>query len=210
MKSFIVSLAVLLGVAAAGPVPPFDNSTGLPSDAPRALPIINSEALGIIPNRYIVVYKNTFDDDAIDAREAVFAAALRKRNLGKRDVHGRDLSSSLMSYKLQTWRAAALDADEDMIRDIYANAEVDYIEADTKVSIKATVAQTNAPPGLRRLSANKPGSSSYVFDNSAGQGITAYVVDTGIRTTHTEFEGRAVFGANFVNQVVRPPCLSSL
>jgi len=33
----------------------------------------------------------------------------------------------------------------------------------------------------------------------AGAGTHVYVIDTGIRTTHRDFEGRAVFGANFVD-----------
>ena len=37
---------------------------------------------------------------------------------------------------------------------------------------------------------------SYIYDPSAGAGTTAYVFDTGIRSTHTEFEGRVRFGIN--------------
>jgi subtilisin family serine protease len=35
----------------------------------------------------------------------------------------------------------------------------------------------------------------------AGNGVEVYVIDTGIRTTHREFDGRAVWGANFVDSV---------
>jgi serine protease len=35
----------------------------------------------------------------------------------------------------------------------------------------------------------------------AGAGVHVYVIDTGIRTTHRDFEGRAVWGANFVDSV---------
>ncbi|KAL1605201.1 hypothetical protein SLS60_004745 [Paraconiothyrium brasiliense] len=37
---------------------------------------------------------------------------------------------------------------------------------------------------------------TYVYDSSAGAGTTAYVFDTGIRSTHEEFEGRVRFGIN--------------
>jgi subtilisin family serine protease len=37
--------------------------------------------------------------------------------------------------------------------------------------------------------------------DSAGQGVNVYVIDTGIKLTHTEFEGRAVWGANYVDSI---------
>lgn len=66
------------------------------------------------------------------------------------------------------------------------------IEPEQRMTISATQA---APPwGLDRIDqAALPLSSSYSY-TSAGAGVDAYVIDTGIRTTHTEFEGRAVIG----------------
>ena len=49
----------------------------------------------------------------------------------------------------------------------------------------ALLSQSNAPAGLGSISHAEAGNSSYVFDSSAGAGIVAYVVDTGIRTTHS-------------------------
>jgi subtilisin family serine protease len=96
----------------------------------------------------------------------------------------------------------SLDADDLMVQDLWNSDEVAYIEADTKVQLNAAIAQVNAPPGLDRLSHAKVNQDTYVFDDSAGEGITAYVVDTGIKIDHSEFEGRATFGANFINNVV--------
>ncbi|KAH6609399.1 subtilisin-like serine protease [Trichoderma cornu-damae] len=169
------------------------NSTGL------AAYITNPNAKNIIPNRYIVVYNNTFGEEAISAKQAQFAAAISKRNLGKRSLLGNLLSTEIHSFKMHTWRAMALDADDDMVKSIFDAEEVAYIEADTVVQHSVLLAQINATPGLIRLSNKSAGGKNYIFDNSAAEGITAYVVDTGIRVTHTEFEGRATFGANFVN-----------
>ncbi|GAO13689.1 hypothetical protein UVI_02017910 [Ustilaginoidea virens] len=84
--------------------------------------------------------------------------------------------------------------------DINDAEEVEYIEADHWVKTQATIAQTNAPLGLQRLSKASPAEqSSYVFDESAGQGITVYVVDTGVRASHVEFQGRATFARSFVS-----------
>lgn len=164
--------------------------------------ITNPHAKNIVANRYIVVYNNTFGSEAIAAKQAEFAATIQKRNLGKRSLGGNLLSTEIHSFQMHTWRAMALDADDEMIKSIFAAKEVAYIEADAVVQTKALVAQTNATPGLIRLSNRNIGGKNYIFDTTGGQGITAYVVDTGIRITHSEFEGRASFGANFVNSNV--------
>lgn len=54
--------------------------------------------------------------------------------------------------------------------------------------------QANAPWGLGTVSHRKQGATDYVYDARAGEGTYAYVVDSGIRTSHVEFEGRAVDG----------------
>lgn len=164
--------------------------------------VTNPDASNIISNRYIVVYNDTFDDDAITVKETSWINAVKKRNIGKRSTTGHLLSTDVHTFKMNKWRAMALDADDDMVQDLYNSDEVAYIEADTKINLTAAIAQTNAPPGLRRLSHAEPNDQTYIFDDSAGENITAYVVDTGIMIDHTEFEGRATFGANFVNSVV--------
>lgn len=197
LTTFFTYLFFLLGLAIAAPR---GTSSGLNKPP---LPIVNAKATNIIPNRYIVVYKNTFNSSAIDAKEAFLSAAVQKRNVGKRSAtSGKPFSTTIHSVAMNNWRATILDAEDDMIHSLSQSDEVDWIEADTKVSTSAAVAQTNSPPGLNRISHAKAGASNYVFDDSAGAGITAYVVDTGIRVTHTEFEGRATFGANFNNDVM--------
>lgn len=45
--------------------------------------------------------------------------------------------------------------------------------------------QSSAPWGLARLSSSSRGASSYVYDDSAGEGTCVYVIDTGIYTAHS-------------------------
>ncbi|KAI8866375.1 subtilisin-like protein, partial [Ramicandelaber brevisporus] len=54
--------------------------------------------------------------------------------------------------------------------------------------------------GLGRVSSRNAVSnpSTYFYDGNAGAGVKIFIVDTGIRVTHKEFAGRAVWGANFV------------
>jgi subtilisin family serine protease len=66
---------------------------------------------------------------------------------------------------------------------------VKFVEEDGVVTADAT--QTNPPWGLDRIDQrNRPLNATYI-SNWTGSGVRAYVIDTGIRTTHTQFGGRA-------------------
>lgn len=56
------------------------------------------------------------------------------------------------------------------------------------------VSQNQSSWGLAAISHRNPGSKSYIYDSAGGTGMWAYVIDSGIRLTHEEFEGRATFG----------------
>lgn len=75
--------------------------------------------------------------------------------------------------------------------------KVEYIEPDAVV--RAYTTQTNADWGLARLSSASIGGGAYTYDDSAGEGVCAYIIDTGIDVEHPEFEGRAIFASNQVD-----------
>ncbi|KAI1797922.1 serine protease [Ganoderma leucocontextum] len=93
--------------------------------------------------------------------------------------------------------------DSDALNALRASPDVDSIAEDGVVTIVAT--QTNATWGLQRISqaaelTNQNTSDltfTYTYDDSAGEGVDIYVVDTGIFTNHSEFGGRATWGATF-------------
>jgi cerevisin len=65
----------------------------------------------------------------------------------------------------------------------------------------AVLTQTNTPSwGLARVSSIKKPTrfTNYTYPSTAGNGVTVYVIDTGVFVGHNEFEGRATFGANFI------------
>ncbi|WP_406001154.1 S8 family peptidase [Streptomyces sp. NBC_00829] len=68
-----------------------------------------------------------------------------------------------------------------------------------KVPINAT--QDNPPSwGLDRIDqADTAGDKKYTYPDSGGKGVTAYVIDGGVRISHKEFGGRASYGWDFVD-----------
>jgi subtilisin family serine protease len=85
-----------------------------------------------------------------------------------------------------------------------ADPRVDYVEEVGVVGIVTT--QTNATWGIDRIDQHTlPLSHTYTY-TSTGSGVTAYIIDTGIRTTHSEFGGRAVSGFDAVDGGTADDC----
>lgn len=178
---FVQTLALLVTFVAGVPAPvPSPDPAQLGGES-MGVPIANPDAKNIIANSYIVVYNNTFDDDAVAAHQAHWVATMAKRNIGKRStLDNRFFSTKVNTFSIGTVRAMALDADDKSAIEINQASEVAYIEADTHIYLDTLVRQPNATTGLARLSAPNTGTTEYFFDDSAGQGITAFVVDTGM------------------------------
>ncbi|CAI2180689.1 20251_t:CDS:1 [Funneliformis geosporum] len=73
------------------------------------------------------------------------------------------------------------------------------IEKDAEVKINYAVPQLykrtivkNPTPNIDRIDqAKRPLDNSFTFPDTAGEGVNIFIIDTGISTTHSEFEGRA-------------------
>jgi subtilisin family serine protease len=93
----------------------------------------------------------------------------------------------------------AVEMTPEQAEELSLDFRVKYVEEDGVVT--ADVTQTNPPWGLDRIDQrNLPLSASYTY-NWTGSGVRVYVIDTGIRTAHTQFGGRAsnvfdAFGGN--------------
>ena len=78
------------------------------------------------------------------------------------------------------------------VQGIERNPNVAWVERDGVVTTSAT--QTNPPWGLDRIDQRSlPLSGTFTYTRT-GAGVKAYVIDTGIRYSHTQFGGRAIFG----------------
>src|SRR4029079_9348469 len=75
--------------------------------------------------------------------------------------------------------------------------QVEFVEEDGEVNASAT--QTGATWGLDRIDQRDlPLNGTYNYFAS-GTGVTAYIIDTGIRATHTQLAGRVISGFTAVN-----------
>ncbi|MEV1115748.1 S8 family serine peptidase [Actinosynnema sp. NPDC049800] len=83
-------------------------------------------------------------------------------------------------------------------RRLAADPRVAFVQADLPISIDAV--QPNPPSwGLDRIDQrNLPLDSAYNYATTASN-VRAYIIDTGIRTTHSDFGGRATWGTNTVD-----------
>ncbi len=80
-----------------------------------------------------------------------------------------------------------------------ADPSVAKVVQNKKFTINAT--QDNPPSwGIDRIDqAGTAGDGKYAYPDSAGEGVTAYVIDTGVRITHKDFGGRAAHGFDAVD-----------
>jgi hypothetical protein len=83
----------------------------------------------------------------------------------------------------------AVNMSEEDAEKLSEDYRVKFVEEDAVMTVDVT--QNNPPWGLDRIDQrNRPLSATYTY-NFTGSGVRVYVIDTGIRTTHTQFGGRA-------------------
>ena len=134
-----------------------------------------------IANQYIVVFDE--DPDPTGAGDFGETAAAADRKIAK-TKSGR--VKDVYEYALKGFSAEMTEEDALLLAD---DPDIALVEEDSEMEIVAT--QTGATWGLDRIDqANRPLNGTYVY-TTTGSGVNAYIIDTGIRVTHTQFGGRA-------------------
>ncbi|GAB7047325.1 S8 family peptidase [Catenuloplanes indicus] len=165
-------------------------TAGSPASAAPKGEVRYAGAEAAIDGSYLVVFKDA----------AAGAPGTAKARAGVPGT-AKSLAAAYGADVRQTWSGAVSGFHAGMsaveAQRLAANPAVAYVEQDQRLSIDAT--QTNATWGIDRIDQRaRPLSTTYTYPNTAGN-VRAYVLDTGILTTHSQFGGRAVSGYDFVS-----------
>lgn len=133
-----------------------------------------------IPGQYIVVFKNSVTNPKAEA------AQLNHSHRGQ--------LLYIYSNSIKGFSARLSDA---AVEALLQNPNVDYVEQDMTVSLQTT--QESATWGLDRIDQRDLPIDTLYNYNTTGTGVYAFIIDTGIRSDHTEFTGRLLPGFTAIN-----------
>lgn len=130
-----------------------------------------------IPNRYIVVLNPT----ALRAE-----AETSEKSAGRLAARYGGSVDKVFSHALQGYSAEMTDQAAEALSN---DPSVLFVEQDSYISVNNT--QLDAPWGLDRVDQRTvPLNNTYSYASS-GNGVHVYVIDTGVRPSHVDFQGRA-------------------
>src|SRR5215510_8013053 len=145
-----------------------------------------------VSNRYIVV----LNDDVVSPGASLNVRHSQVRAVAENlaQLHGGRLGfiydTALKGFSIELPSEAAAIA-------LSKHPRVDWVEEEGRLQLTTT--QSNPPWGLDRIDqASLPLNAQYTY-NATGSGVRAYVIDSGIRASHVEFQGRASIRADFVS-----------
>ncbi|WP_436493584.1 S8 family serine peptidase [Actinokineospora sp. HUAS TT18] len=155
--------------------------TSAPASAQSA-EIRHANQANSVAGSYVVKFKDSVGSTAVAAKAQQLA--------GK---HGGKLSSiykAVGGFSVQLSEAQA--------KQLAADPSVAYVEQDQIFHITDT--QQNPTWGLDRTDQRDlPVSNTYTYPSTAGAGVTAYILDTGVDASHPDFGGRVKGGYDFID-----------
>ncbi|MFD3503376.1 S8 family peptidase [Streptomyces sp. NPDC058676] len=182
LRSKKVRLAAITSLATAALV---GGLTALPAQAaPAEGKVLAAGSPTAIKDSYIVTLKK----DAGFKASSSEGKSLIKEYGGS---VGKTFGAALNGY------TATLSATE--AKRLAADPSVAVVEQNQRVQLTDTT-QSSAPWGLDRIDQTSlPLSGTYTYPDTGGSGVTAYVIDTGVRITHSQISGRASYGYDAVD-----------
>jgi subtilisin family serine protease len=147
--------------------------------------VYGTKAKGAIDGSYIVMLKDGKGAKSVKAQ----GKSLAEEYGGKVN---RTYDSAINGFS-----AKGLSAQE--ARELAGDSAVDKVVQNHKFKINAT--QDNPPSwGLDRIDQEATaGDKKYTYPDNGGEGVTAYIIDTGVRITHKDFGDRASHGFDAVD-----------
>ncbi|MFJ9852671.1 S8 family peptidase [Streptomyces sp. NPDC101150] len=171
--------AITAAVAATG-IATITAVTAGASPAPAEGKIYGAQAKGAVNGSYIVMLKKSVRTAASGDLAAKYGGKIKRSY------------SSVDGF-------STTGLNEEEAKRLAADPAVDKVVQNKKFHIDAT--QDNPPSwGLDRIDqADTQGDKKYNYPDSAGEGVTAYVIDTGVHISHKDFGGRASYGFNAID-----------
>merc|ERR1712000_93139 len=183
-------------------------------------PILSTVDADHIPDSYIIKFKDHVDDTAATGHHSWIQSIhegtdgddqyLELRKRGVDDVVGKVFGGLKHTFAIgDGFKGYAGHFHPDVIEQVRNHPDVEYIERDTMVHTMLPIevedsvsedkcdgdTQKQAPWGLARVSHRDTlgfGTfNKYLYTEEGGEGVDAYVIDTGTNTEHVDFEGRA-------------------
>ena len=114
-------------------------------------------------------------------------------------------------YNFNNFMGFAVKASPEAIKEIKADRDVEYWVHDGPMELLSPSPsmgynETMIPWNLDRIDQRSlPLDNKFKAFGNEGEGVTVYVIDTGIDATHPDFEGRAIAGPSFVFGEFREP-----
>ncbi|KAJ3087935.1 hypothetical protein HK102_009936 [Quaeritorhiza haematococci] len=152
-----------------------------------------------VPNRWILRLKSKPIIGPVGAKQAAAVVSAIEMDRVK------DITAQIKGAQLErqiqiglNFRAYFLSGPPSMATALRKRPDVAYVEPDAVAKISAI--QTTVPSwGLARIAQRQNSqASTYAYPDSAGYGVDVYVIDTGIKIEHPDFQGRAKWGISFV------------
>jgi subtilisin family serine protease len=182
-RNLALLVLIVLSITALALMPALANQQDLkPADAAGNTGKFFRMGSLAIPGSYIVV----LDVDAAGRSGDLFTAARVTSDLTS--AYG-GVATNIYAYALNGF---SVEMSEEQALKLSADPRVKFVEEDSVM--EATVTQTNPPWGLDRIGQRDlPLNQAYSY-TTTGAGVNVYIIDTGIRRTHTQFGGRAFVG----------------